>query len=79
MLDTWERDWDSGNPTMETSPIMVDRKREEAREMKKRLVEGELLMEKPHRGKGHVAITKFAYISPTAMPTRAYAKNRLQF
>ena len=31
---------------METSPIMVDRKREEAREMKKRLVEGEVLMEK---------------------------------
>ncbi len=25
----------------------------------------------------HVAITKFAYISPTATPTRAYAKNRL--
>ena len=27
----------------------------------------------------HVAITKFAYISLTATPTRAYAKNRLQF
>ena len=26
-----------------------------------------------------MAITKFAYISPTATPTRAYAKNRLQF
>ena len=38
MLDTWEGDWDSGNLTMKT--IMVDRKREEAREMKKRLVEG---------------------------------------
>ena len=38
---------------METSPIMVDRKREEAREMKKRLVEGEVLMEKLHGGERH--------------------------
>ena len=25
MLDTWEGGWDSGNPTMENSPIVVDR------------------------------------------------------
>ena len=44
------------------------------------LVEGEVFIEKLHGGKGtYVAITKFAYISPTATPTRAYAKNRLQF
>ncbi len=24
MLDTWEGGWDSGNPTMENSPILVD-------------------------------------------------------
>ena len=25
MLDTWEGGWGSGNPTMENSPILVDR------------------------------------------------------
>ena len=25
MLDTWEGGWDSGKPTMENSPIVVDR------------------------------------------------------
>ena len=35
------------------------------------LVEGEMFMEKLHGGKDtSVAITKFAYISPTATPTR---------
>ena len=24
MLDTWEGGWDSGSPTMENTPIMVD-------------------------------------------------------
>jgi len=39
--------------------------------MKKMLVEGEMFMEKLHGGKDtSVAITKFAYISPTATPTR---------